>query len=247
MKGTVRQAASSIIPYYNFFEDQLVPLLNNQATKKLGKRKDKTVVDRGEIKSAYSGINTELGGTYNPLKFSFNLLRRLFGSTRRERAEGQLRQLQEYSGLYDIELFTLNEDTILLENPIRWQELIIGDDMLEAVRFKGDSVAFANVQIDKQELILYGDLSDLAKKRQEVYNELGIADHIYYGMDSILIARKKIDRFFLEKVDSTTLQLKGKIKNDSIFITAKKRPLNLKEFRLKKRRFHWLNEASYFY
>lgn len=153
----------------------------------------------------------------------------------------------EYSGIYDIESFAFNEDTLSLENPRRWRELVIGDGILEAVRFKGDSVAFINVRLDKGDLLVYGDMTDISKKRQEIYNELGIGDNIYYGMDSILVARKKISRFSLENPVSNTLQLKGIIGNDSVFITARRRPLDLNEFRLMQRRFKWINEASNFY
>ncbi len=161
--------------------------------------------------------------------------------------EELLQAKSEYSGFYDIESFALNEDTLSLENPLRWREFIIGDGIMEAVRFKEDSVAFVNIRPDKRELLLYGDLTDLSQKRQEIYNELGIGDEIYYGMDSILVARKKISRFSLENPDTNTLQLKGIIGNDSVFITARRRPLDLNEFRLMQRRFNWINEASNFY
>lgn len=161
--------------------------------------------------------------------------------------EELLQAKSEYSGFYDIESFALSEDTLSLENPLRWRELIIGDGILEAVRFKGDSVAFVNIRPDKRDLLLYGDPTDLSEKRQEVYNELGIADDIYYGMDSILVARKKINKFSLEKPDSNTLEIKGMIENDSVFIRARRRPLDLNEFRLLKSRFNWINEASNFY
>jgi hypothetical protein len=161
--------------------------------------------------------------------------------------EELLQAKSEYSGFYDIESFALNKDTLSLENPLHWRELIIGDGILEAVRFKEDSVAFVNIRPDKRDLLLYGDPTVLSEKRQEVYNELGIGDDIYYGMDSILVARKKISRFSLESPDSNTLELKGMIGNDSVFITARRRPLDLNEFRLLKRRFNWINEASNFY
>ncbi len=165
----------------------------------------------------------------------------------RKRTEERLQAKSEYSGLYDVEAFVVNKDTLSVEDPMRWQQLIIGDGILEAIRFKGDSVTFIKVQVDKKKLIIYGDPPDYAEKTQEVYNELGIADSIYYSMDSILIARQKIDRFQFELSDLNTLTLMGMIKNDSIYIHAKRRHLDVNEFRLLKRRFHWINEASYFY
>ena len=130
---------------------------------------------------------------------------------------------------------------------MRWQQLIVGDDMLEAVRFQGDSVAYAKLKIDSKEILLYCDPTVLSRKTQEIYNELGIGDDVYYGMDSILIARKIISRYYIERPDSNTLEIKGIVNNDSLHIHAKRRPLNLKEFRLIKKRFHWINEASNFY
>ncbi len=164
-----------------------------------------------------------------------------------KRSEERVQAKSKYSGLYDVASFVVNKDTLLPEDPLRWHQLIIGDGVLEAVRLKEDSVALINVPVNKKELIVYGDPADLVEKMQEVYNELGIADSIYYGMDSILIARQKISRFHFEMSDSNTLQLKGRIKNDTVHITAKRRGIDINDFRLIKRRFHWINEASYFY
>ena len=161
--------------------------------------------------------------------------------------EERLQVAPRYTGLFDVESFIVNEDSLSIEDTSRWHQLVIGDRTLEAVRFKGDSVAYINVLADKRELIVYGSPSELATKTQEVYNELGIADNVYYGMDSILVARQKISRFHFEMPDSNTLILKGRVKNDSVFVTAKKNPMELDDFRLMKRRFHWINEASYFY
>ena len=66
-------------------------------------------------------------------------------------------------------------------------------------------------------------------------------------MDSILIARQIESSLHFEFPDSTTLELKGIIKNDSVFIIAKRKPIDIKNFRLMKRGFHWVNEASYIY
>ncbi|MEO1032119.1 MAG: hypothetical protein AAFX55_11975 [Bacteroidota bacterium] len=161
--------------------------------------------------------------------------------------EESLQSKSEYSGLYDIESFVVNKDTLSLENPLRWHRLIVGDNILEAVRFKEDSVAFINIHVDNKELIVYGNLVDLAEKTQEVYNEKGLSDDTWIKMDSILITQQKISRFHIETSDAMTLKLNGRVKNDSIYISAKRRPLNLNDFRLMKRRFHWINEASYFY
>ena len=162
-------------------------------------------------------------------------------------SEESLKAKSEYSGLYDVESFVVNKDTLSLGNPLRWHQLIIGDRILEAVRFRKDSVALIHVPVDKQELILYGDPADLSEKKQEVYNEKGLSDDTWMKMDSLLIARQKISRFHFKMCDSNTLMLKGTIKKDSVHIIARRRPMELNDFRLMKRRFHWINEVSYFY
>ena len=161
--------------------------------------------------------------------------------------EENVKAKSEYSGLYDVSLFVVNDDTLSIVDPLRWQQLIIGDDMLEAVRFNGDSVAFINVLIHKRELMVYGDPTDLAEKSQQVYNEKGLSDETWMKMDSMLIAREKISSFQFEKTGSNTLQLSGLIKNDTVDVIAIKRDMDLNDFRLMKQRFHWINEASYFY
>lgn len=161
--------------------------------------------------------------------------------------EASAEATSEYAGVYDIQWFVRNKDTLSLEHPLRWRQLIIGDEVQEAVRFKGDSVAFINVSTEKRELFIYGNLTDLAEKTQEVYNEKGLSDDTWMQMDSILVARKKISRFRFQMQDSATLKLRGMVKNDSVSITAKKVPMDFNQFRLMNRRFHWINEASYFY
>jgi hypothetical protein len=149
------------------------------------------------------------------------------------------------AGVYDVVSFVVNKDTLSNENPLRWNQLVIGDRMIEAVRLRGDSIAFVYVSVDKKEIIVSGDQTNLYAKMQEIYNEQGI--NIWDKMDSILIARQIESSLNFELSDSTTLKLKGIVKNDSVFITAKRKPLDIKNFRLMKRRFHWITEASYIY
>ena len=117
LRGSARQAAASIIPFYNLFEDQVVPLLNRKKGEFLGKKTATTAVDKGEIKASFANLNAQLGGTYNPIKIAFNLLRRIAGSTKLQRTQGELRQLKEYSGLYDNFLFA-NESLNFLKTKI---------------------------------------------------------------------------------------------------------------------------------
>ena len=149
----------------------------------------------------------------------------------------------QISGVYDVDTFVTNKDTLSMDNPVRWKQIVIGDKMVEAVRFNGDSIAFLYVSVNKKEILVSGDQTDLQTKMQEIYNEKGM--DIYPKMDSILIARQIESSLRFEFPDSTTLKLKGMIKNDSVFITAKRKPLDIRNFRLLKRRFHWITEAAY--
>ncbi len=165
----------------------------------------------------------------------------------KKRGEERSKAKSELSGVYDVDLFVVNKDTLSNCDPLRWNQFVIGGGMVEAVRFRGDSIAFVYVSVDKGEIIVSGDQADLYAKMQEVYNEQGFSENTWSKMDSILVARQIESRLHFESRDSTTLILKGIIKNDSVFITAKREPIDVKNFRLMKRRFHWINEASYIY
>jgi hypothetical protein len=163
----------------------------------------------------------------------------------KKRSDERIKSKSNISGVYDVDTFVTNKDTLSTENPVRWKQIVIGDKMIEAVRFSGDSIAFLYVSVDKKEIIVSGDQNDLFAKMQEIHNEYGRMS--WDKMDSILIARQIESSLHFELPDSTTLKLKGIIKNDSVFITAKRKPIDIKNFRLIKRRFHWINEASYVY
>jgi len=164
-----------------------------------------------------------------------------FGYKKNSEERGKAKS--QISGVYDVDTFITNKDTLSNDNPVRWKQIVIGDKMVEAVRFDGDSIAFLYVSVNKKEIIVSGDQTDLQTKMQEIYNEQGM--DIYPKMDSILIAGQIESSLHFEFLDSNTLKLKGIIKNDSVFITAKRKPLDIKNFRLMKRRFHWITEAAY--
>ena len=159
----------------------------------------------------------------------------------------KLKSISPYSGIYDVDVFVLNNDTLSKDHRQVWRQLVLGDRMLEAVRFKGDSILFASAAANKKQITVTGNPTELFTNIQKIYNELGFTDETYYSMDSVLLARQVVNVLNFELVDSTALLLSGAIKNDLVSIIAKKRDINLNEFRLMKRRFHWINEASYFY
>lgn len=145
------------------------------------------------------------------------------------------------SGIYDVHTFVINNDTLSNGNSLRWNQIILGGAR-ERIRFKGDSIAFMDVSVGNKEILVYGDRINLSTKEQEIYNEMGLNESTYMNMDSILVARQIKNRFQFELIDSATLLLKGRIKNDSIFITAKRQSAKIKDFRLIKNGFHWITE-----
>jgi hypothetical protein len=145
------------------------------------------------------------------------------------------------SGIYDVHTFVMNQDTLSNENALRWNQIVMGGAR-ERIRLKADSVAYMYLSVDKKEMLVYGDRVALAVNEQVIFNELGLQESTYIRMDSILIARQIMNRFQFEFIDSTTLLLRGRIKNDSVFITAKRQPAEIKNFKLIKNGFHWITE-----
>jgi hypothetical protein len=145
------------------------------------------------------------------------------------------------SGVYAVETFVMNKDTLQTENPLRWNQFILGGPR-ERIRLKGDSIAYIDISVDKKEIFVYGDGKHLAIKDQEICNELGFRETMNVDMDSIFVARQIKSRFQFGFIDSTTLWLKGKIKNDSVFITAKRQTVTIQDFRLMNNGFQWITE-----
>lgn len=144
-------------------------------------------------------------------------------------------------GIYDVHTFVINKDTLSKENALRWNQIVIGGAR-ERIRLNNDSIAFMDLSVANKELLVYDDKISLHIKEQEIYNELGLTESTYMNMDSIMVARHIKNRFQFEFIDSSTLLLKGKIKNDSVFITAKRQSTEIKDFRLIKNGFHWITE-----
>jgi len=93
------------IPGYAFVSQAVRKLNSREKGAKLGARADATVVDAGEMKTSKNKITKELGGTFNPIRNAWNLVRRLFGSSSGERAGAELSTLQSYAELYDSHMF----------------------------------------------------------------------------------------------------------------------------------------------
>jgi len=152
------------------------------------------------------------------------------------------RKAPKFHGLYHVETFVLNSDTLAHDHPLRWKEIVL-DDYFNAVRFAGDSIAFTWLDRDPDQLWVYGTRTDIGSKVQELYNEF----KSFEAIDSLFIARQICQPVQFALTDSLTLNLKGALRNDSIFVTARKMPIDRSRFRLTRSRFNWITEAPNVY
>jgi hypothetical protein len=147
----------------------------------------------------------------------------------------------EISGLFDVTSFVFNSDTLSDGNPERWNQIVIGGSR-GRIRFWSDSVAHMFVSAGNRELLVYKNPKHLSANEQEIFNEYGFSQRTTMNIDSILVARQVMSKFQFMLADSATLMLNGTIDHNSVSITAKKRLVKIKDFRLMKNGFHWVTE-----
>lgn len=169
------------------------------------------------------------------------LVNNYFGYKHRNEAREMSKVQAGISGVFDVKSFVVNKDTLLNENPSRWNQIIMGGKR-ERIRLQGDSIAYMIVSVASKELLMYPSPKNLSINEQMIFSEYGYNESTYVKVDSILIARQVLSPFKFEVYDTTFLRLRGKIKNDSVFVTAKRRPIEVKNFRLIKNGFHWVTE-----
>ena len=125
-------------------------------------------------------------------------------------------------GMYDVESFVVNKDTIpaLITDTLRWQDIIF----------------------EKR----YGTV----KSRDTLFRRLYNRGQFLYDIDTvkqILKFRKGFTDsipawiFTYQVPDDNTILLRGKARNDSLFIVLKK---SKRHFQLAEKQFHWLSESN---
>ena len=125
-------------------------------------------------------------------------------------------------GMYEVETFVVNKDTIppLITDTLRWQDII----------FEG---RFGTV-----------------KSNDTLFRKLYNRGQFIYEVDSLkkTLALKKrftdsaFSCFFNYQIpDSNTILLRGKMRNDSVFVVLKK---SKRRFQLAEKQFHWLSESN---
>jgi len=139
------------------------------------------------------------------------------GGMRGQKAYGDKRTKPPLYGLYEVELFLRNNDTIppLRTDGTRWKNLIIEWEKNAAIKMTNDSLRYYGCTIDT------------------------LHNHI------VLTNRgDSTDRgAFTYQRTNTSLILQGKMEQDSIYMRLKERAVN--SFRLMNRGFRWINEYPY--
>jgi len=145
-------------------------------------------------------------------------------------------------GVYDVTSFVVNSDTLSNGHPMRWDEVVL-EGWWTSVRYISDSIAFADLSMDKKEILLYGDRTDLELKKKMIVEEFG--DGI--ALDSVMIARNFKIPFYFETSDSLHVNFKGRIGEDSVFVFTKRKPLEIKDFRLMRSKINVITEVPHVY
>ena len=125
-------------------------------------------------------------------------------------------------GMYDVETFVVNKDTIppLLTDTLRWQDIIF-------------ERRFGTV-----------------KSSDPLFRKLYNRGHFIYTVDTVkqTLGFKKLPQdttfgfFFTYQVpDDRTILLRGKSISDSLFVVLKK---SKRHFQLAEKQFHWLSESN---
>ena len=135
------------------------------------------------------------------------------------KATDQLKSKSELYGIWESQHFIKNNDTLppLLTDSYRWRYLIVNYKGKVAVKKMNDS-------IDRYRFEFNEDLKEVVFKRT---------------IDSIS------HRFSYTLINPKHLQLRGVLDKDSLSIEFKRKLET--DFRLIKRKFHWVNESTYNY
>lgn len=126
-------------------------------------------------------------------------------------------------GVYTVETFVVNKDTIpvSMADTVRWQDVIFDKGSLGSIKTSDTS------------------FRQRYRRAYFYYSFDSTASHIDFKKfqgDSVSIAT-----FRFEQPDSNTVFLKGKLRNDSLYVSLKR--IN-RHFQLAEKQFHWLSEAN---
>ena len=174
----------------------------------------------------------ELSTDYRPINPRFNKAIRVFkicslsfiilgaialrGLIYLEQRKDQIRD--EFYGIWEVETFIKNGDTIppLTTIDDRWRYMIMETKGRTVIKKMNGSINFYHFKVDS------------------IKNSISI-----YKEDNTEAA----NNFYIEQKDSLHLKIKGLLDQDSLKIHLK--AIDLKDFTLINRGFHWVNETPY--
>ncbi len=126
-------------------------------------------------------------------------------------------------GMYDVTRYVINKDTIpaLITDSIRWRDVIFENNQMGSINTKDTMFrtrygrSYFTFDVDSLQPII-----NFKKTAQDTAARLSLRYQI---------------------IDSNTIQLWGKQRNDSLFIELKR---SNRHFQLAEKQFHWLSEAN---
>jgi len=160
-------------------------------------------------------------------------------------------------GLYDVDTFVVNRDTLSSspEYPTRWNQLVIGPSgnglRGSAARYNGDNAAYVDVDTTHHIIRLINFYDNKFRAAYDSANpiyEAAMAEKVGSAKRAADSARAEaimapfVWQPHYELSNPDILKLSGTIKKDSVFIIARKKPVDIKNFRLMKKSFHWITD-----
>lgn len=128
-------------------------------------------------------------------------------------------------GMYDVQLFVLNGDTIPLQvgDTLRWKDVIFE-------KGGAGSVNATDTMFRQRYRRGYFNYSADTVKHEIIFNKSNVLGETFY-----------LFRLSYEIADSATIRLHGMMRKDSIFAELKR---SKRHFQLAERQFHWLSEYN---
>ena len=126
-------------------------------------------------------------------------------------------------GLYDVTVFAINKDTVpaLVTDTLRWKDLVFE---------KGGGGSVGST-----------DTSFRQRYRRGYFNFVPDTVHQTIGFKKLSSDKSFFANFHYQFIDSNTIKLWGKQKNDSLYVVLKK---STRHFQLTEKQFHWISEAN---
>ncbi len=131
---------------------------------------------------------------------------------------GDLKPKPKLYGIYEVQSFVLNKDTIppFATDSTRWKQVVVETDKYAIFFYMNDKIKWMHIEVD-------------STSKQAVL----------YAVDDTLVK----SHFLIQSIDSAHLEMNGVLHFDSLHVILKK--IDPNSFLLLSRGFHWINESPY--